>query len=521
MRHLAAWLWLFFFFAGASGAANETLVEQGRRIYQDGVLTDGKALTATGAGGSDLRGERAACILCHRRSGMGGREGNLIVSPVTGPLLFSKPVFDRPRRPGRAANEVKPLRQYSRDPYDDVALGRAVRTGVDPNGRRLDDLMPRYALGETDARALIAYLRQLSATPAPGLDNGVLHLATIVTADAEPIRSRIVTDTLLAWSHAGALGGIPLDLAVWTLEGPASTWERQLQDNYRRQPVYAVISGAGRSQWSPVRDFCERLAVPCLFPVVDFAPADPGDFYSLYLSTGVPLEARLLARYVNELNPLPPRVVQIVADPSGDAAAALLGTSLGAIPSEVRRWRADAPGSAGDGLRRDDILVAWLRPAEIRALATARPDGPGTGQLLFSAQLAPPQRADLPAAWRAQARWISARSDPARVHGQGVLGLAPWLQHMKLADDDESLLAEVYAATYFFGDALARMRGQWNREFLIETLESANFARPAGSAFFSLSLARGQREAAKAGHLLGFAGPDFQRLVRIGPRITP
>jgi hypothetical protein len=83
------------------------------------------------------------------------------------------------------------------------------------------------------------------------------------------------------------------------------------------------------------------------------------------------------------------------------------------------------------------------------------------------------------------------------------------------------VLSEIYAATYFFGDALARMRGQWSRDFLIETLESAHYARPAGSAYFALSLGPGQREAAKAGYLLGFAGPDMKQVVPFEPRLSP
>jgi hypothetical protein len=140
---------------------------------------------------------------------------------------------------------------------------------------------------------------------------------------------------------------------------------------------------------------------------------------------------------------------------------------------------------------------------------------------VFSGQLAPPGKTDLPNPWRQEARWVSLRSDPRRLHGQGVLGLTPWQERLQLPASDEALLSEVYAATYFFGDALARMHGHWSREFLLETLESAHFTRPAGSAYFALSLAPGQREAAKAGHLLGFTGPELRDLVPIGPRLSP
>ena len=336
--------------AGLPARAGDDLVEQGRRIYQQGVRPNGEPLRAVGAGDSRLTGEQAACIACHRRSGMGGREGSVPVSPVTGPILFTKPMPFWPSRPGRPAQKVAPLRQSARDAYDDAKLARALRNGVDPNGRPLDRLMPRYVLDGTDAAALAAYLRQLSASAPPGLAGGVLHLATIVSADADPVRAKVVAETLSQWSRSGALGGIPLDLKVWKLEGPAATWAEQLQSYNSQQPVYAVLSGAGRAQWAPVRDFCERARLPCLFPVVDMAPSDPQDFYTLYFTAGVPLEARIIAKAVAELSPRPARVVQIAADEAGETAARMLTEHLRGMAIETRRWREDAPAGLIDDL---------------------------------------------------------------------------------------------------------------------------------------------------------------------------
>lgn len=507
--------------AGASVMADDPLVEQGRRIYQQGLLTDGQPLRAISAGNARLSGEQAACVVCHRRSGMGSREGAQAVSRITGPALYARPAPYWPVRPGREVR-VKPLRRDTRSPYDDSTLARALREGIDPDGNPLTPLMPRYALSEADTRAMIAYLRQLSAAPVPGLEEGrKLHLATIVTADADPVRGKLVGDTLTAWARAGALGGVPLALQVWTLEGPADTWGRQLRDYNQRQPVYAVISGAGRAQWTPVRDFCEQAGLPCLFPIVDLAPSDPGDFYTLYFSRGVPLEARMLARHLHEMSPAPARVVQLVSDAAGSAAAQLLGTELESVPNEIRRWQSGTPATLLTRLKPTDVLVAWLRPEELKQLAQALPTSPATAHVFVSAQLAPTDKTDLPLAWRKNVRWISAHSDPTRLYGKGVLGLTPWAAHLRLPLDEQPLMAEIYAATYYFGDALARMRGSWNREYLLETLENSHFNRPAASAYISLSLAAGQREAAKAGNLLGFSGPDLKDIVVFGSRLAP
>jgi hypothetical protein len=446
---------------------------------------------------------------------------SLLVSPVTGPILFAKPVSPWTSMPGRLARNYVPLRQFAREAYDDETVARAIRNGIDASGQPLDRLMPRYALEAADASALVAYLRQLSAAPPTGLADGRLQLATIVTGDADPLRARLVAETLTTWSRSAVLGGIALDLKVWTLVGPAGTWEEQLRHYNSQQPVYAVLSGAGRAHWEPVRDFCERTRVPCLFPVVDRAPSGAKYFYTLYFTTGVPLEARLLARTLKESVPRPTRVVQIVADDAGEAAAGLLAVSLDSIPNETRLWRADAPAGLIEDLKPGDALVGWLGLDQLQRLTEARPQGPGIDRVLFSAQLAPPDKADVPLPWRQVARWVSARSDPRRLRVKGALGYVPWLAHLKLPTEDDALLSEIHAASYFFGEALTRMGRNWNREFLMETLENAHFSAPAGSAFFSLSLAPGQREAAKAGHLLGFDGPDFRQVVPIGPRITP
>jgi hypothetical protein len=519
-RQLAFLLGLSLLALSATARADEALLEQGRRIYQQGIQSDGQPLSAISAGNASLSAEKAACTSCHRRSGMGNREGAQAVSPITGPILYGRPVSNFPKRSGREA-KVTPLRRDTRSPYDDGTLMRALREGLDPDGRQLTSLMPRYQLGQADVKALIAYLRQLSAAPVPGLQGARLHLATIVTADADPVRSTVVSETLTAWARMGGLRGTPMDLQVWKLDGPSDTWGQQLQEYYRRQPVYAVLSGAGGAQWKPVRDFCEQAALPCLFPIVDLAPSAPSDFYTLYFSRGVPLEAQMLARHINELAPRPKRVVQIIAGEAGAAAAQLLNADLDKLPHETRPWKSEAPASLIADLQPSDVLMAWLGPADLQQLAKAQVQGPGTPRVFFSAQLAPADKSDLPLAWRKNARWVSAHSDPARLYGKGVIGLTPWAEHMHLPLDERSLMSQIYAATYYFGDALARMRGSWNREYLLETLENANFNRPAGSAYISLSLAPGQREAAKGGHLLGFAGPDFAQVVIFGDRLTP
>jgi hypothetical protein len=47
----------------------------GERIYRSGILADGRPLIGTRNDGVQAVGAKAACMNCHRASGMGGSEG--------------------------------------------------------------------------------------------------------------------------------------------------------------------------------------------------------------------------------------------------------------------------------------------------------------------------------------------------------------------------------------------------------------------------------------------------------------
>jgi hypothetical protein len=452
---------------------------------------------------------------------MGSREGKIPVSAIAGPLLFTELKFALPQRPGRRAMAVKPQRHQARPGYDDKRLAEALREGEDPLDRPLHTLMPRYQLDDAALRALTAYLRQLSSAPPPGVQGTTMHLATIVAPDADEVRTNAVVDTLQAWAGQKTPGAMLTQLHVWRLQGPEQGWGEQLERYYREQPVYAVLSGAGKSRWEPVQAFCERTALPCLFPILDRAPDSTDSYYSMYFSAGVRLEAQMLARYLADLPERPARIVQLVADETGSAAAKQLQEVWGEGKTAIQAWSETDPSAASPHLDKRDVLIAWLNAPQLNALSKAMPQLPGAGRLLLSGQLAPPDKTVIPDDWKTHVQWMSARSDPAHLRGHTVLGLIPWLEKLHVPLTDEVSQSDVYGAVFFFTDAQARMRGVPNRDYLLEMLETTVDDRPAAASYYHLSLGPGQRLAAKNGHLLGYADQGSQRVTPIGPRIAP
>ncbi len=63
-------------------------LDSGRRIFREGLLQDGTPIEASREAGVQLKGKEAACINCHRQSGMGRLEGRVFVPPITEAFLF-------------------------------------------------------------------------------------------------------------------------------------------------------------------------------------------------------------------------------------------------------------------------------------------------------------------------------------------------------------------------------------------------------------------------------------------------
>src|SRR6185312_6342681 len=105
----------------------------GEEIYRHGILPSGEALQAEREGGIHVSGQTAACVNCHRRSGLGMREGRRTIPPVAGSYLFhpragSTDDLDLPFVDGMRAD---------RDPYTPETLARAIRSGVGADGKAL------------------------------------------------------------------------------------------------------------------------------------------------------------------------------------------------------------------------------------------------------------------------------------------------------------------------------------------------------------------------------------------------
>jgi len=507
----------------------------GEAIYRFGRLPSGLPLRGEREAGQYVEGADAACVNCHRRSGLGTSEGRSYIPPITGQFLFhakarSAEELDLPYVEGARGN---------RDPYTDDTLARVIRTGIAADGRSLSVLMPHYRLDDASMRSLISYLRQLTVTHVPGVGAGVLQFATIITPDVDPARrdgmlavlnnyfdeknasSRAVSPHLHSYRNLGTdmyHAARRWQLHVWQLTGPASTWEAQLQKDLADEPVFAVISGLGGKNWAPVHHFCEQAALPCLFPNVELPVVAESDFHSLYFSKGVLLEAALIGQQLRDPAGHAPirRLVQIYRpDDIGGAAAKSLEVMAQTLGLQTAR-RVLPPGSDSAALtsalkdgKPSDALVLWLRPNDLAALSVMPPH---VAQVWMSGQMGTLENAPLPAAWRAIAHMTYPYDLPEqrRIRVDYPMG---WFRIRHIAVTDFQLQADTYLACGLMSETLNHMVDTFQRDYLIERIEQMLEHRVLTGYYPRLTLAPGQRFASKGGYVVHFAQPTGDKLV--------
>lgn len=559
--------------AAVACKADTELLAIGRRIYREGLLPSGQPIQGVGPANVVLSAAQAACATCHRRSGYGSSEGPIEVRAITGSALFGErvaPVLpgspvapaalivqsnSSPAEAARAnANALRAVRtalfagNRPRPAYDDASLTRAIRQGVDTTGRVMNVSMPRYSLDASALEALTAYLKTLSVQTPPGVGEEKVHFATVIQPGTDPAQRSALVEVLQTYMRDRNLGlraeirreqvGLvrlqrtyrEWVLHVWDLDGPSDTWGAQLEARQQQQPVFALVSGLGNSSWRPIHEFSERFEVPCIFPQVEMPELDGPNFYTVYLSRGLTLEAHALAKYLHEAGVRGP-VTQVhrrdgasafaaeafrKALSAGGGATRLADRVLDATPDEAY-WQQLARQTS------NATLVLWLPShdlAQARALTEA---GSRVKAVYLSSGLAGER-----AAWRGglttegdgQVRLVYPQDLP-RARSARLDLVRRWLTNNGIAPAEERLQMNAYLAATVVGMVMSHNMDTYSREFMLERMEHRVGTAHELSIYPHLSLGPGQRYASKGSYIVRVDGQGDGDLTPVSDWIVP
>ncbi|NOT84740.1 MAG: c-type cytochrome [Methylococcaceae bacterium] len=497
------------------------LLEAGKSLYREGVLTNGQPLNGISMGEIVLTGAQAACVNCHRRSGMGASEAGQRVLPITGAALY---------QPGPPSlwyqhNTSQPNENPLRPAYTDSTLAKAIHEGITPTGRTLQPVMPRFNLNAADRKALLAYLKSLS-NPSLAVDADTIHWATVITPDANPAERSATLDLMAAffkdknaqisnYLHSGHIppnrGYAPLRkwvLHVWELQGEPETWGNQLTAHFNKRPVLAVLAGVGGDHCLPVHTFCENQEVACLFPNTNVPPIQDNDFYSRYFSKGLTLEAEVLAEFLRtNQTQQPTHILQVYRQGlQGEVPATIFRQVIQPNGNIKLGNRQIAPKEKLDTLfwhrlietERPDALVLWLREQDLASLdLTAQL--PHTvylsGHLLkgrASTFVKPPlNKVYLISPW-----------EPQQANVERFIRMREWMEDKNLQVTDELLQGNILWFLWLLDDAVEQITHHFSSDYLIERIEDITGDYSSASPYPRISLGLGQRFAAKGCYIL-------------------
>lgn len=534
-------------------AAGEGDVQAGRALYREGRTAEQGELAALTAGDVRGAGRNFACVNCHRPSGLGASEGNKYVLPVTGSMLFAPRELNRNRVFGKLFFEARTpeftarMRQaHMRPAYTPQTLARALREGVDPTGRTLDAVMPRYEITDRDLANLVAYLRKLSAQPDPGVDTQTLHVATVVSDTVDPARRAAMLGVMqaqvgrlnLALSNDRSRSGFSpyyrsdligalrrWQLHVWELTGPAHTWADQLAQAYRKQPVFIMLGGLVDGPWRPVADFCDRERLPCLFPNTELprTVAD-GDAYSFYFSRGLELEAQVLALHLAGNSPATRTIAQISVDEAqGRTPARAFAAMLEQRFPNVRLESVEVSGPAAlaAAIRRLlrerpelGALAIWPGRHAAAAAAALRDAGTSTATIALpsSALAAWTQDGQPSTAGAGQDKVVFAYPYelPTTQHPRTYL-IHAWMRQYGLALTHPRLQMQTYYAMSLAEVGVRNLVGDYFRDYFVEFVEAEAESHLNPGTHPALALGPGQRFASKGAFVVA---PDDDKGVR-------
>jgi hypothetical protein len=514
----------------------------GEIMYQKGLLPSGEPMTALVQGGIEMEGTMSSCANCHLPSGLGSLEGGVISPPTNGIKLYA------PRRgqmdiPGSTMKRAM-FNGPNRPAYTDASLATALIDGVDPTGRTLNEIMPRYELNDRDKEIFIYYLKNLSSQFSPGLTPDTIRFATILTDEVSPADKQAFLQPLNAFVKDDWNGRVKLvsdqwdavwkrspdtpkafrkiELDVWSLQGTPDTWGKQLEEYYRQKPVFAILGGITTGAWTPMHEFCEKNRIPSILPITDLPVISESDRYTLYISKGIYQEGEAAAKYLSRVFTIPAenRIIQVFRENDhGRALARGFSDTWSKLGTTAVTDRAIASGEKiGEDFWKklsstypQSVLLIWLGPADLAGIDALAETG--NKPLFFSSTLLAGDYAKVPD----KIRDVTFIMHPNRLTENNEYShtvLNNWMRFKKLPMANIKISSHIFLLKSVFSEALNSTAGEFYREFFLDNMDEGRDQLQTSITYPALSFGPGQRYASKGCYVVTIPKGDKPKVVR-------
>lgn len=529
-----------------AGYTVDEALRLGEQMYRKGLLPSGKPIEATVQGDIPVDGIMFTCESCHLRSGLGSIEGTIVTLPTNGADLY--------RDYSKGSEVLRPMRKHFSDQYQknflrpaytDDSLAETLLLGVDPSGRKLNDIMPEYHLDEINMEIMVHYLKNLTVNFSPGVNEKTITFATVVTDDVPKNQKEMMYEMLDAYvrdrnsqdryqerrAKEGPFYKLEtytayrrIDLKKWELHGEPETWQSQLEEYYKQDKVFALIGGISTREWKPVHEFCEHNKIPSLFPLTDYPVISNSDWYTLYFSKGLYQEGESVARYLRGTKDNKDvKVVQVFRenDRQGEHLArgfektqellkqsppANLIVKEGETLNETF-WQTLAQSHEAD------VFLLWLAPDDLKSIdALARLDE-SPSQIFISSS----QQKEALFTLSELVRDFAYITYPYELPQDGrikKLALKKWLQIKKIELTDMEIQGKLFFLNRILTGALSVMRRDYYRDRFFEGIDMMIDQYYTVPVYPNMSFGPAQRYASKGCYIVQLTSGDNPQLVK-------
>jgi ABC-type branched-subunit amino acid transport system substrate-binding protein len=545
------WLCLFIYFflathaavdayadAGAAGRiagfSTDEALRLGEAMYLKGVLPSGKPLTAVVQGDIKVKGMMTTCSNCHMRSGLGSFEGSVLTLPTNGAKLFS-PLMSGQDLPGTGMNRGQ--LDHPRRAYTDESLANALRSGIDPEGRKMSETMPRYVLDDREMEIMIFYLKHLSSEYSPGVAGNEIRVATVVAGGVPSKDRQALLEPLKAYIREEWNPMVPelaqvqrdasyrtLSHDVWELNGPADTWGGQLEKFYQNQPVFALLGGVSAGKWDAVHKFCEKYRVPCILPITDLPEISESDWYTLYFSGGYYQEGEAAAKYLARVFDLPAdkQIIQVFRNNSeGNAlSSGFMNTWKKLGHATLQNMLVSASEKTGRAFwqelsdkHRNAVILLWLSPEDLSGIAALGEFQEKPSMVFVSSTMLAGKLSSLPDEIRDFTFITYPNTLPEEQEHESVI-VTQWLEAKKIPQANMAISSKVYFLTRVLSNVLINMRNNAYRDYFLDLFDVLEDQTGNAGGYPRLSFGPGQRYASKGCYIVTLTKGPQPRVVR-------
>jgi ABC-type branched-subunit amino acid transport system substrate-binding protein/cytochrome c553 len=344
-------------------------IGRGRKIYLSGVPENGAPLLASvGNAGMQVPAGLLKCANCHGRDGRGKAEGGVTPANIRWEEL------SRPVGVGAAGRR--------RPAYTSKLLIRALTTGIDAGGHRLDAAMPRYQLTHEQAADVIAYLEVLGAEADPGVTATTLKVAVLLPPASVRGGAQAIRVPLAAFvdgvNSTGGLYGRQVNLVFLATPQEVGKRAGAIRTFVEREQPFCLVASFTAGCEEELGGYLEENAIPSIGPLALYGLAEGSrPRQAFQVVAGLAGQGEALASFAAKLPELAHPKALIVR-PEDDAAMreVTAGLSKRLIEAGWHEPREAAPEGVAAVEHVDAVF--WFAPADglpafFRAAASAPP----------------------------------------------------------------------------------------------------------------------------------------------------